>query len=177
MSILLPDPPLSEGVLRLRPWSVEEAPALVAAWADPEVARWTSVPPRCDEAFARHWIEGDEQRRASRLSLDLVVDVGGQLVGEVGLSAIDELAGRADIGWWIAAHHRRQRYAVRAVRLVAAWAVEVQLVDTLVARCHPENPGSSAVAELAGFAEQAPDPDGTRIWVFRRPGAGGTVPF
>jgi RimJ/RimL family protein N-acetyltransferase len=164
MTILLPDPPLSQGVLRLRPWSVDEAPALVAAWADPEVARWTSVPRRCDEAFARRWIEGDEQRRASGLSLDLVVDVGGEVVGEVGLSAIDELAGRADIGWWIASDHRRQRYAVRAVRLMADWVVQVGLVEALVARCHPENPASSAVAELAGFVERPPAGDGTRLW-------------
>jgi RimJ/RimL family protein N-acetyltransferase len=142
----------------------------VAAWADPEVARWTRVPPRCDEAFARHWIEGDDQRRAAGLSLDLVVDVGGQVVGEVGLSAIDAQAGRADIGWWIAADHRRQRYAVRAVRLVAAWAVEVALVEALVARCHPDNPGSSAVAERAGFTERPVAPDGTRLWRYSRLG-------
>ena len=176
MRIPLPDPPLSEGVLRLRPWCVDEAPALVAAWADPEVARWTSVPTRCDEAFARHWIEGDEQRRAQGLSLDLVVDVGGQVVGEVGLSAIDAQAGRADIGWWIAADHRRQRYAVRAVRLLADWAVEVGLVEALVAHCHPDNPASSAVAERAGFVERPAGGDGTRLWRFSRLGRGGTLP-
>jgi len=174
--IPLPAPPLSEGVLRLRPWSLDEAPALVAAWADPEVARWTSVPSRCDEAFARHWIEGDEQRRAGGLSLDLVIDVGGQVVGEVGLSGLDALAGRADIGWWIAADHRRRRYAVRAVRLVASWAVELALVEALVARCHPDNPGSSAVAELAGFVERTPAADGTRMWRYSRPDRGGTLP-
>ncbi|HJR25776.1 MAG TPA: GNAT family N-acetyltransferase [Acidimicrobiales bacterium] len=176
MTIPLPDPPLSEGVLRLRPWCLEESPALVAAWTDPEVARWTSVPPRCDDAFARRWIEGDEQRREQGLSLDLVVDVGGEVVGEVGLSAIDALAGRADIGWWIAADHRRQRYAVRAVRLLADWAVETGLVEALVAHCHPDNPASSAVAERAGFVERAAGVDGTRLWRFSRLGRGGTLP-
>ena len=175
MRIPLPDPPLSEGVLRLRPWSLEEAPALVAAWADPEVARWTNVPNRCDEAFARHWIEGDEQRREGGLALDLVVDVGGQVVGEVGLSSIDPQAGRAEIGWWIAADHRRQRYAVRAVRLVADWAVGAQLVEALVARCHPENPAASAVAERAGFVERD-GVDGMRVWRFSVARGGGTLP-
>jgi [ribosomal protein S5]-alanine N-acetyltransferase len=174
--IPLPDPPLSGGELRLRPWSPEEAPALVAAWTDPEVAQWTTVPSTCDEAFARRWIEGDEHRRSHDLSLDLVVDVGGNVVGEVGLSALDLAIGRADIGWWIAADHRRRRYAVRAVRLLAEWAVADGLLHTLVARCHPENPGSSAVAQLAGFSERTAAPIGSRVWVFRRDDPGGTLP-
>ncbi len=176
MSILLPDPPLSEGVLRLRPWSADEAPALVAAWGDPEVARWTSVPANCDEAAARRWIEGDEARRARRVSLDLVIDVGGEVVGEVGLSAFDAPAARAEIGWWIGADHRRRRYAVRAVRLMADWAVGTDLVAALVARCHPDNPGASAVAEAARFVERSPAADGTRIWRFSVADRGGTLP-
>ena len=44
--IPLPDPPLRSGDLRLRPWRLDDAPALVAAWADPEIQRWTAVPER-----------------------------------------------------------------------------------------------------------------------------------
>ena len=49
----LPDPPLRSGDLLLRPWQVDDAPALVAAWADPEIQRWTGCPTRRDLARGR----------------------------------------------------------------------------------------------------------------------------
>ena len=39
----LPDPPLAGDRFHLRPWVPADAPALAAAWVDPEVARWTGV--------------------------------------------------------------------------------------------------------------------------------------
>ena len=41
--IPLPDPPLRSGEVCLRPWRADDAPALVAAWSDPEIARWTGA--------------------------------------------------------------------------------------------------------------------------------------
>ena len=64
----------------------------MAAWADPEIQRWTGVPERRDLAAAERWIAGDEARRERWLSLDLVVDLGGAVAGEVGLSAFDRAA-------------------------------------------------------------------------------------
>jgi len=146
--IALPDPPLGSGDLLLRLWRVEDAPALVAAWADPEIQRWTGVPEVRDLAAAEGWITGDEERRARDLSLDLVVVRTGKVVGEVGLSAIDRSAGTAEIGWWTAAEHRRQGIATAAATLLVAWTRE-HLGLTAVARCDAANPGSVAVAERA----------------------------
>ena len=145
----LPDPPLRSGDLLLRPWRVADAAALVAAWTDPEIQRWTGVPDRRDLAAAERWIKGDGERRRRDLSLDLAVDRDGGVVGEVGLSSIDRPAGTADIGWWTAPAHRRQGVASAAAGLVVHWArTELGLVCT--ARCDPANPGSIAVAERAG---------------------------
>lgn len=161
----LPDPPLSDGPLTLRPWRLAEAAALVAAWADPEVARWTGVPPRPDATAARRWIQGDADRRAHGLSLDLVMDVDGAIAGEVGLAAIDIGARTAEIGWWVSPGHRGQRLATRAAALVASWAVEELCVDTVLARCAGANPGSSGVARAASFALVG-DPGGAELWRF-----------
>jgi RimJ/RimL family protein N-acetyltransferase len=147
--IPLPYPPLRSGALVLRPWRVEDAPALVAAWADEEIRRWTAVPAVWDLATAERWIAGDEERRRSELSLDLVVERGGELAGEVGLSAIDRAAGTAEIGWWTAAGHRRTGVATTAASLLVGWAAD-ELGLTAAARCDPANPGSVAVARRAG---------------------------
>jgi RimJ/RimL family protein N-acetyltransferase len=147
--IPLPDPPLRSGDLVLRPWRLDDAPALVDAWADPEIQRWTAVPTRRDVEHAERWISGDEERRRRDLSLDLVVERHGEVVGEVGLSSIDRSAGTAEIGWWTAVGHRRQGIASSAAGLLVAWASST-LGLALVARCDDANPGSVAVAQRAG---------------------------
>jgi RimJ/RimL family protein N-acetyltransferase len=158
--IPLPEPPLRSGDLVLRPWRIEDAPALVAAWADAEIQRWTGVPERRDLAAAERWIAGDEERRRRALSLDLVVQRDGEVVGEVGLSSIDRQTGTAEIGWWTAAPHRRQGVASTAVTLVARWA-ESALGLTLTATCDPANPASIAVAGHAAIAVVPPSGSGS----------------
>jgi RimJ/RimL family protein N-acetyltransferase len=151
----LPEPPLADEGLRLRPWTTADAPALAAAWADPEIACWTGVPPVRDVAAALRWIEGDARRRAAGLSLDLVVEeagaVAGEVAGEVGLVGLEQGRQRGEVGWWIGPDHRGRGLATRAVRLLVGWALGPLGVGVLEARCHPDNPASGGVAEAAGF--------------------------
>jgi len=147
--IPLPDPPLRSGDLVLRPWHLDDAAALAAAWSDPEIQRWTGVPEVRDLAAAARWIAGDDARRERELSLDLVVERGGEVAGEVGLSSFDRAAGTVEIGWWIAPAHRGRGVASTAAGLVVAWA-RADLALQVIARCDAANPASVAVAQRAG---------------------------
>jgi len=148
--IPLPDPPLRSGRLLLRAWRLEDAPALVAAWADEEIQRWTAVPERRDLAAAEHWIAGDDARRARELSLDLVVQRDGHVAGEVGLSGLNRRRGTVEIGWWTMDRYRGQGLATAAATLLTAWARAALGVDEVVARCDRDNPAAIAVARKAG---------------------------
>jgi [ribosomal protein S5]-alanine N-acetyltransferase len=148
--IELPDPPLRSGDLLMRPWQVADAPALVAAWADPEIQRWTAVPPVRDLTHAERWIAGQDLRRARDLSLDLVIDLGGAVAGEVGLSSLDRVDGTVAMGWWVAAGHRGHGVATTAVVLVAGWCRTVLALGP-VAEIQPQNLASIAVARAAGL--------------------------
>ena len=148
----LPDPPLVDGELALRPWDALDAADLVAAWADAEVARWTGVPPHSDETAARRWIAGDAHRRARGLALDLVIEADGDVVGEIGLTEIDPERRSAEIGWWVGSRRRNRGFASRSARLVTQWALSELNLDAIVARCHPSNPASGGVAQAAGLA-------------------------
>lgn len=159
----LPDPPLGDGPVALRPWQDGDACHLAAAWADPEIVRWTGVPERCDEAAAARWIAGESDRRARGLALDLVIDVDGVLVGEVGMARLDLDARAAEVGWWIGPAHRGQGWAGVAVRLFSQWALSELFVENLIARCHPDNPASGAVARHAGFVLDA-RVGGVELW-------------
>jgi RimJ/RimL family protein N-acetyltransferase len=151
VSYPLPDPPLDDGVVRLRAWQVEDAPALAAAWGDEEIRRWTAVPADPTEAHARRWIAAEGLRREQGLALDLVVvpSAGDEVLGEVGLVTMAGGPARAEVGWWTAPAHRRQRIATRAVGLFAAWCRD-ELGIELFAEVDPDNPASLWVAESAG---------------------------
>jgi RimJ/RimL family protein N-acetyltransferase len=172
----LPDPPLAGDGFVLRPWGGGDADALAAAWADPEVVRWTGVPAEHDARAALHWIEGDEHRRQRGLSLDLVVDVDGEVAGEIGLTGLGRRLRTAEVGWWVAAPHRGRGLATAAVRLLAEWATDELSVDVLVARCHRDNPASGGVARGAGFTPVPADAGRDEVvWCYPLPD-GGTVP-
>jgi len=149
----LPDPPLDDGVVRLRPWRPEDAAALAAAWSDDEIRRWTAVPADPSEAHARRWIGGEGLRRRQGSALDLVVSPSDPatdtVLGEVGLVTMAGGPARAEVGWWTAPGHRRQGFATRAVTLLAGWCRD-ELGMELFAEVDPENAPSIWVAESAG---------------------------
>jgi len=151
----LPDPPLvgDTGIL-LRPWAIGDAPALAAAWVDPEIARRLPVPDDPTVERAAHWIAGGRERRRLGLALDLVVvDADDRVLGEVGLSSFDADRGAALIGWWTMASARGRGVASAAARLLTNWAHDGLGLCVLVAQVGPDNPASVQVAERAGFRE------------------------
>lgn len=140
------DPPVT-----LRPWRVNDAGALSAAWSDPAIAAGSEPPPDRSTAAAERWIEGCAVREQRLLAIDRVIDADGVCVGEVGLSNIDQRRGAALIGWWTAAAHRGNGYASAGVEAMAALAFAEFGLTALVAEIGVDNAASARVAERAGF--------------------------
>jgi RimJ/RimL family protein N-acetyltransferase len=155
MALPVPDPPLHDDVVRLRLWRAADARALVAAWADEEVQRWTRVPEVRDEAAALRWISAEQLRRDRNFSLDLVISptdpTDDRVLGEVGMVPLRGEPARAELGWWVGAAHRRQGVATRAVGLFATWLRSEVGISGLFAAVDAANPPSIWVAESAGL--------------------------
>jgi [ribosomal protein S5]-alanine N-acetyltransferase len=153
----LPDPPLvDEGAgIRLRAWRIDDAPALAAAWADPDIQKWTRVPPQRSRADATRWLAAEHLRRERGLALDLVVapldESDETVLGEVGLVPLAGGPSRAELGWWVAAEHRRRGVATAAVGLFSRWCRDSLGYQDLFAEVDPDNPASVWVAEAAGL--------------------------
>jgi RimJ/RimL family protein N-acetyltransferase len=142
---------LNDGVVRLRPWSAHDVDALVAAWQDEEIQKWTRVPEQRGSDHALRWISAEQLRRDRGLALDLVISPAAAddstVLGEVGVVPLAGGPSRAELGWWVAASHRRQGVATRAVGLFAGWLrTELEFTD-LFAEVDPDNPASVWVAE------------------------------
>ena len=147
----LPYPPADrKDGFALRPWDVDDASALAAAWADRSIARWLD-PPAVDVDSARDWIAGVEYRRHNAQALDLVIDVDGDVAGEVGFSSFDARRHAVLVGYWVAAQHRGRGLAGRAVARACTWAVQTVPVRAVLAECAAGNLASHRTAVNAGF--------------------------
>ncbi len=168
LKIPLPDPPLADDRVRLRPWRHADADVLAAGWADEDVARWNPVPDDISVEAARRWIGGWRERVNTGLSIDLVIvdRDSDEAVGEVGVANFDDQHGSAELGFWLLGGYRGKGYAAAAVRLVADWTVTTVGVRLLFTRSSPDNVGSSSVLERSGFERRGTSAEGHDVWKF-----------
>jgi RimJ/RimL family protein N-acetyltransferase len=155
-AIPLPEPALSGGGIRLRPWRMEDAPRAAEGCQDEEIARWTTVPSPYALEDALAWIDGHEAGRLRGEALDLAVvgEAEGDLLGAIVLKEPWRDGGRGEIGYCTYRWARRRGVASGAVRLLTDWALgELGLarVELLVV---VGNDASCRVAESAGYRRE-----------------------
>lgn len=154
-SIPLPDPPLTDGEIRLRPWERRDVPAMTVACQDPEIPRWTVVPRNYTERHARDFIAGTGSDIAAGRELPLaIVDMDDSVLGALGLSNFDWHDLKGEIGYWMAAESRRRGIGARATRMLAVWALTSLGLERLELLANPENEASLRLAERAGFTRE-----------------------
>jgi RimJ/RimL family protein N-acetyltransferase/nitrite reductase/ring-hydroxylating ferredoxin subunit len=148
-----PNPPLSDGVITLRPFRAEDAPAIVAACQDPEVQRWIPIiPVPYAEVDARGfilmtleaWHEGTGYEFAIA---DAATD---RYLGSIGLH-IGPNPRRHAVGYLVAPEARGRGVAVRALRLITRWGFDRLDIERLALWTLPGNVRSQRTAEAAGF--------------------------
>lgn len=163
-----PDPPPSDGVVRLRLWHPDDLDQLVAGMQDPEIPRWTLVPDPYTEAEGVAWITScaDQWRRGEGAPFAVVDDADPRVVlGSIGLFTRPMGVGHA--GYCTFAAARGRGVATRALGLLATWAFSGARLARLELGVIPGNEASMRVAERAGFtregvARSALDQRGTR---------------
>jgi RimJ/RimL family protein N-acetyltransferase/nitrite reductase/ring-hydroxylating ferredoxin subunit len=148
-----PNPPLSDGVITLRAFRAEDAPAINAACQDREIQRWVPMlPAPYTEADARAFILMTLQAWHDGTGCEFaIVDAAdGRFLGAVGLH-LGPNQRRHSIGYWVAPQARRRGVASRAVRLLSRWAFDRFGTQRLALWTLPGNVASQAVAESNGF--------------------------
>jgi RimJ/RimL family protein N-acetyltransferase len=148
-------PALTDGVVRLDGFTLDDVPAHLANEDDEIVRRFgwprRSTPETVRAAICR-WTDAWATGAAVRAFAVREV-AGGQLVGHCELRVYaDDIAHGS---YSTAAPFRRRGYAARALRLASEWAFAELAIARLELYVEPDNIGSRAVARAAGFVEEA----------------------
>ena len=144
--------------LRLRPWRDDDAPALTAISADPEVGRYLSNPlddgsgPSLFERLRAHW----ERHGFGHFAIEERLPACGEplLLGFAGVaypSFMTELAHRPEIGWRLSSAVWGRGYATEAALAAREDARERLELDELISIIHPDNARSQRVAQKLGM--------------------------
>jgi RimJ/RimL family protein N-acetyltransferase len=80
----------------------------------------------------------------------LIDSPGDGLLGSIGVEC-HERPPHGEVGYWVAAPARGKGVATRAVRLLAAWALEALALPFVEIHVLPANTASHGVARGAGF--------------------------
>jgi RimJ/RimL family protein N-acetyltransferase len=149
-----PDPPLDDGTVALRPWTVADVPDLVAACTDPEISRWTAVPASYSEADADAWLagQGDGMASGHALPLAIVSSGTGELLGAIEVRQRGDAVG--EMGYWVAPWARRRGVASAALTLLSGWSIGQLGLKRLQIDADVRNQASQSVALAAGYRRE-----------------------
>lgn len=157
IDLTFPEPPLSDGVVALRPWTQADLEFVVDACQDPAVSRYSpAIPFPYAEADAISWFVSQEPARRAGQSIDFAIAAAasGAPLGAIGLHNFSPLLVSAETGYWLARSARGQGLASRALVLVARWAFAQLGLARLSLTTDPENVASQRVAERCGFQRE-----------------------
>jgi RimJ/RimL family protein N-acetyltransferase len=148
---LLPGAPtelIGHGIV-LRQWSVENAPALVRAAADPMLARWNPlIVQTVSEALT--WIDRSNSW-ISAAAWAIHDDTTGELLGNIALHQLDSNNGSAEVGYWTFPEARGRGVAAHALQTATTFAFSSLKVERIELFHAVENSASCRVAEKTGY--------------------------
>ena len=162
----LVDPALPPGVLRaltqprlpvdddlaLRPWRADDAGAIRAAFAAPDIQHWHMRRIDSDEE-ARQWADGWSTSWQAETDAGWAIVRAGddQAIGQVSLRTVALFAAQAQVSYWVTPEARGAHVATRAARVVTRWAFEVLQLHRVFLLHSTRNPASCRVALGCGF--------------------------
>jgi RimJ/RimL family protein N-acetyltransferase len=157
MSIEPPSPPLSDGVVVLRPWVERDVPAITSACRDDDIAWWLDqVPQPYSEADARTYVAMTRRgwKEGTHAAFAVTDAETGEVIGSIGLHWLDLEQGVAEVGYWVRLEARGRGVATRATTLLSRWAIASCGMKRLQLRADRRNAASQRVAEGAGFRRE-----------------------
>jgi len=139
----------SLGEAVLRPWKIEDAPALAAAANNRNV--WIYLRDRMPHPYTLADAEAYLQRRTDS-ELVLCIEVEGHAAGSIGLHPGTDVSRlTAELGYWLAERFWGRGIITAAVQTIVQYGFEQLPINRIEAYVFANNPASARVLEKAGF--------------------------
>jgi ribosomal-protein-alanine N-acetyltransferase len=133
----------------LHPHGEEDVQFLQRLINDPDV--WPSLASfePVTESEEREWIENNDED-----GVTLLICVGDEPVGNIGLNGINEAWGLAELGYMIAPEAQGNGYATDAARRIVRYGFEDRRLHKIIANAYETNSASQRVLEKLGFQQE-----------------------
>ena len=141
--------------LRLRAWTLEDAPRLHELSNDPSIADGTlTIPHPLPEGWAENRIrQGHEVSEKGNFFPWAIALITGEVIGSISLD-IEPRHLRGDMGYSIGLPYRGQGYATEAALAVLEFAFKEQKLNRVSAGVFPRNQASARVLEKLGMTRE-----------------------
>jgi RimJ/RimL family protein N-acetyltransferase len=151
-----PDPPLTDGVIRLDAMTRADVPDLLDLVEDAAIREYTLVPTAAGESFVRSWIRGYEEgwKNGGRAGFVVRDAADGAFLGFASMFRLDLPAREGEIGYAVSPSARGRGVAGRAVCLLTRWGFDELGLERLELRISVTNAASERVAERAGYRQE-----------------------
>lgn len=150
-------PTLETERLRLRPLTLEDAPAVHRLAGRREIADTTiSIPHPCQESQVREWIARQARSLAEGSALCFAMELRHppQLIGAIGLRDIDRVHEQAEMGFWVGVDWWGQGYATEAARGMLEFGFRQAGLNRIYAHHMVRNPASGRVLAKLGMTRE-----------------------
>lgn len=150
-----PQPDLSDDLVRLRPWTMDDLGCIEQASRDSEIRRGTTVPSAYTLEEGRGFVVRQWARQVDGVGLSVAISdvASGGAVGLIALLRRDTPM-TVGVGYWVLPEQRRQGRATRAIRLLSRWAIEQAGMARVDARVMPDNEPSLRALRNCGFVSE-----------------------
>lgn len=152
----MPRPSLTTGRLLLRPFTIQDAPAVQRLAGDREIAANTVlIPHPYPEGAAEEWIRGHDEPSDNDIFAIESHDseLAGELIGAIGLH-VERFHQRAEIGYWLGVPYWGRGYATEAANAVVSYAFETHGLQRVFGFHFTRNPASGRVLAKAGLQRE-----------------------
>ena len=148
-------PDLTDGVVRLRPWTYGDLGCVRDASKEGKIPKGTTVPVVYTDSAGRAFVERQWSRATDGQgwSLAIASDTSGEAFGCVVL-LLRPQAQVAGIGYWLAPKARGFGYARRAVALLTDWGLTRGGLERIEAWVEPDNTASIRVLSGCGYVHE-----------------------
>lgn len=146
----LTQPVLAVDELMLRPWCLDDVPAVVAAYLDPAIQRWHAR--SMTHAEAEQWVLSWADQWAAETGAGWAVVNQDMLVGRTGLRTLDLSEGHGEAAYWVTPSARGRGIAARSLNSVSQWMFTQVGLNRIELEHSTANVASCRVALAAGFS-------------------------